>query len=358
MASKRLIARGEHNWKKTTESLDFFNIQYNVIDQDVIIANPDMLQGYALIIFENKYADADALNIVCQSSCPVIFTGELGFDSYAHFSSAPLYRKLLNNDIFFKTVPEMKINDFMISMDSEWQFGIVNRQINNTFAEERLMFSKSSLIRPDDDIEINEIKNIRNWIKIPLACWMENEKIKSMHRNVISRGWYKNTFTVPVKDLTGNKFLLYIGGVDDFDWVFINRQLTGSTCITWNQKWHPFRLYECQHVVSGKNEIHIRVQNINGTGGVWDGPVAVLPVAYGYAEFKKDNTCHFPAEMTPFTPDLKRYISNKTQVLAEINKKPIFLKQGNKYLFFGSNYLDLKNDFHKKIFEIILHKRG
>ena len=94
-------------------------------------------------------------------------------------------------------------------------------------------------------------------------------------------GWYRKSFTLP-SVINPNDLMLMLGKIDDFDKVYLNGQLIGST----NDR-RPFGLSGSFNVVrayeipkelikiNGVNLIEVRVQDIGNIGGIYEGPIGI-----------------------------------------------------------------------------------
>jgi Beta-galactosidase/beta-glucuronidase len=103
--------------------------------------------------------------------------------------------------------------------------------------------------------------------------------------------WYRRTIRLPEK-LNPRDMLLLIGKIDDVDQVYVNGKLIGGTGRIekrWasDQEWRKFRTYEIPDGLlrPGKeNVIAVRVYDQVGNGGIYEGPVTLLPQSE-YKEF-------------------------------------------------------------------------
>ncbi|MCO6358103.1 beta galactosidase jelly roll domain-containing protein [Roseivirga pacifica] len=94
--------------------------------------------------------------------------------------------------------------------------------------------------------------------------------------------WYRKTFEVP----RGNKLteMSIIGGyIDDFDEIYINGIKVGETNdgrdLGWSKSYSRLRIYEIPAGVlkEGKNTIAVRVEDLGANGGIYEGPVVIVP---------------------------------------------------------------------------------
>lgn len=94
-------------------------------------------------------------------------------------------------------------------------------------------------------------------------------------------GWYKRTFTIP-KDFTKESLVLILGKIDDFDKVYFNGTLIGST--NDHQPFGSSHSYEEVRVYSipptllvrnGINTIEVLVEDTGNIGGIYEGTVGI-----------------------------------------------------------------------------------
>ncbi len=93
--------------------------------------------------------------------------------------------------------------------------------------------------------------------------------------------WYKRTFTVP-KDFTMEPLLMLMGQIDDFDKVYLNGILIGSTndhrSLGNSNSYSQDRVYKIPVAAlkrDGLNTIEVQVEDIGDIGGFREGPVGI-----------------------------------------------------------------------------------
>ena len=97
-------------------------------------------------------------------------------------------------------------------------------------------------------------------------------------------GWYRKTFRLS-DDFKTTDLVLLIGKIDDLDEVYLNGNLIGSTGRidrrrAYDDEWQKFRTYVIPEGVlkPGRyNVIAVRVFDETGAGGIYEGPVALVP---------------------------------------------------------------------------------
>lgn len=101
-------------------------------------------------------------------------------------------------------------------------------------------------------------------------------------RNLVGFAWYRKQFTIrPGTNL--DEMTLVGGYIDDFDEVFVNGVKIGQTKdgrrIGRSMSYRELRLYDIPKdlLKEGENTISIRVEDIGDNGGIYDGPVAIVP---------------------------------------------------------------------------------
>ncbi|MEJ0055988.1 MAG: beta galactosidase jelly roll domain-containing protein [Bacteroidota bacterium] len=97
--------------------------------------------------------------------------------------------------------------------------------------------------------------------------------------------WYKKTFPVP-KDFTNEPLVLLMGQIDDFDKVYLNGTLVGSTndhqAIGHSTSYQKDRVYKIPPGLlkkDGINTVEVLVEDIGDIGGFREGPVGVTTMA-------------------------------------------------------------------------------
>jgi sialate O-acetylesterase len=96
--------------------------------------------------------------------------------------------------------------------------------------------------------------------------------------------WYRKTFKLPENYKTDDIMLL-LGKIDDIDEVFVNGQLIGSTGNVSRRRFEhedhqQYRTYTVPSnlLIAGKqNIIAVRVYDGTGGGGIYEGPITLLP---------------------------------------------------------------------------------
>ena len=75
-----------------------------------------------------------------------------------------------------------------------------------------------------------------------------------------------------------------IGGkIDDFDEIFINGEKIGETNdgrrLGWSRSFSELRVYDIPKglLKEGRNVISVRVEDIGDNGGIYEGPVVIIP---------------------------------------------------------------------------------
>ena len=87
--------------------------------------------------------------------------------------------------------------------------------------------------------------------------------------------WYRKHFSVPA-DWASLPLTIEFGAIDDYDWVYINGQMVGST--TTGDPWNEPRRYTIPLGLlkpGADNVIAVRVWDQSGSGGITEGPVTL-----------------------------------------------------------------------------------
>ncbi len=107
-------------------------------------------------------------------------------------------------------------------------------------------------------------------------------------RNDSSYGWYRIKIMIPLslKTNTGKGLKLYLGKIDDADQTFLNGKLigeTGSFPPAYVSQWEKQRLYiipENEVQWDKENVIAVRVYNLVGGMGMWEGSYRIGPLGW------------------------------------------------------------------------------
>ncbi len=128
-----------------------------------------------------------------------------------------------------------------------------------------------------------------NWedIKVP-ADW----KVIGI-RDLRDYAWYRKTFEIPAG--TNLDDMVLIGGyIDDFDVTFLNGEKIGETDdgrrYGRSRSFQELRIYEIPNglLKEGKNVISVRVDDLGNDGGIYKGPVAIIPAKL-VTSYKRDS---------------------------------------------------------------------
>lgn len=85
--------------------------------------------------------------------------------------------------------------------------------------------------------------------------------------------WYRKKFTI-TKDITGQDLVLLLGKIDDSDKTYLNGKLVGTMVNRWDQLRSYFLPAGLLKV--GENTILIMVDDPQGLGGIYEGPVGLM----------------------------------------------------------------------------------
>lgn len=96
--------------------------------------------------------------------------------------------------------------------------------------------------------------------------------------------WYRKSFKLP-RNYDAKDIMVILGKIDDLDEVYINGKLVGNTGKIGN-RWltgEEYRTYRNYHIPDGllkagtTNTIAVRVYDGEGVGGIYEGPLVMLP---------------------------------------------------------------------------------
>lgn len=92
--------------------------------------------------------------------------------------------------------------------------------------------------------------------------------------------WYRTSFDVPAK-FAGKKMMLFLGGLNNQSWIWVNGRLAGAT--PYHEYWERWKYHDTvdisKYLQPGKNEIAIRIWNDQNAGGLFRRSFIYAPVA-------------------------------------------------------------------------------
>jgi hypothetical protein len=118
--------------------------------------------------------------------------------------------------------------------------------------------------------------NDQGWEKVKLPCKWEDHGYKCEY----CYGWYRKHLVIP-KEWKNHPLVLPLGKIDDSDVTYFNGHEIGRMGDKTNTAWNQERRYEvpAKLINFGKdNVIAIRVYNITGGAGLYDGPLGPIEV--------------------------------------------------------------------------------
>ncbi len=135
----------------------------------------------------------------------------------------------------------------------------------------------------------NRYYNDDDWDQITVPRPWENQG----HRRYDGYGWYRKTIRFTERQVK-EPLLLILGKIDDFDQTYFNGKLVGSTndgrSYGNSMSFTKIRVYEIPSEllrVEQTNTIAIRVLDIGNVGGIYEGPVAIIPKSR-FRDFMKE----------------------------------------------------------------------
>ena len=93
---------------------------------------------------------------------------------------------------------------------------------------------------------------------------------------------YRKEFTLPVYLAEEQELVLILGKIDDFDKVYLNGKLIGTTKddkpLGQSESWQQYRIYglfDSSLNRDGKNVLVVEVEDIGINAGIYEGPIAI-----------------------------------------------------------------------------------
>lgn len=341
LTSKRLIARGCHDWRQTRDFLRARNIDADVLDQDVVVERPELLKSYRFAVVENAFGDRRLPAVLRQTPLTVLYLGSGARDYHGRTGKESFLGALAE----FVQVGNLDPDDFRLDLAAmPWQLGVIRQEQPERYTDERLMFSQSSAIAADPSPDRREADMITDWRQVSLPLPSAGEQ----------RYYLKLEFALPPTWQSQDEYELFAAGLDDFDWCFVNGELIGGEQTTWNQAWHPHRSYPIRPGLlnNGGNVILWRIQRHTGLNGIYDLPVELRrrPAQAwqsNVAGLDKPNGHAFAIDV--FTPDLRQSLADGVTVLAAAGDAPVLLKADKHFLYLRGAMLQTGNPFDEAV---------
>jgi hypothetical protein len=124
--------------------------------------------------------------------------------------------------------------------------------------------------------EGDNVSSIKEWKKIMVPSPWEHQGFK-----YDGFAWYKRTFTLPA-NFTNDPLVLLMGKIDDFDKVYLNGKLIGSTAdyksFGSSESYEKLRGYAIPPNAlkkTGENTLEVLVEDMGNVGGIYEGPVGI-----------------------------------------------------------------------------------
>lgn len=119
------------------------------------------------------------------------------------------------------------------------------------------------------------------------AGWADQQLSKSFTKDS-SYGWYRIKIVIPsnMKTTNGKGLKLRLGKIDDVDQTYFNGKLIGETgsfppaYITQWEKQRTYTIPENAVLWDNENVIAVRLYNLIGGMGMWDGPYTIEPIGW------------------------------------------------------------------------------
>ena len=171
--------------------------------------------------------------------------------------------------------------------DSELEGGIVEGDIGifvvrNSLVPDLSLEGEWKFKTKDNSEYKNADFNDTDWDNIIVPGYWESQGYKDYD----GVAWYRKEFNVPRK-LVGQKLVMLLGKIDDYDEVYLNGKLIGSTGnmkkISSNfdhgNEYSQFRGYYLQDdqlLHEGENVVAVRVYDGYNVGGIYEGPIGLI----------------------------------------------------------------------------------
>lgn len=342
LTSKRLIARGCHHWRQTRDFLHARNLDADIFDQDAVIERPELLNGYQFAIVENEFGDRRLPAVLRQTHLTVLYLGTGAYDYHGHTGKESFFGALKG----LIPINEVSHDDKLDLSTMPWRQGIIRQQRQNRYADERLMFSQSSAIAADQNIDLNEVNSITDWhpFTLPLPPGAED------------RYYLKLEFDLPPNWQPEDEFELFAAGLDDFDWCFVNGELVGGEQTTWNQAWHPHRSYTVRPglLKHGGNVILWRIQRHTGLNGIYDLPVELRRRAAGAWQSDEFDLSGLNGKIIAAAVNIDNFSCPvAANILARSDNTPILINHGREFLYLRQPMLQNGNHFDQAVWQTV-----
>ena len=121
--------------------------------------------------------------------------------------------------------------------------------------------------------------NDHDWYDINVPVKWEDDGF----RDYDGIAWYRLHFHLPKEIQRQEQLFLVLGRIDDFDQAYVNGQFVGSTndgrSFGWSQSYRKIRVYRLEASVlqyESENTLAIRVEDMGGEGGIYEGSVGII----------------------------------------------------------------------------------
>jgi hypothetical protein len=218
------------------------------------------------------------------------------FTAYNYIRRYPIPMDLINKD--GKNVIAVRV------YDEGGEGGIIGSPVGiynyPNYSQNSLnLFGKWKFHLFDNEEWAKENLDVSSWEDIIVPGDWESQGFK----NYDGFAWYRKTFKTP-SNFKVDDMMLLIGKIDDMDEVYLNGTLIGSTG-NLNRKWasdNEYSRYRNYTIPDGllkagqDNVIAVRVYDQQGAGGIYEGPLTIIPQSE-YKQFwrkYRDENFDFP----------------------------------------------------------------
>lgn len=121
-----------------------------------------------------------------------------------------------------------------------------------------------------------------NWNHAMVPSFWRNYKHLKFNEGT---AWYRKEFELPESLKNEEELVVILGLIDDFDKTYLNGTLIGYTNdglpLGPSRSYSEYRIYVLPNTIlrrNGKNTLAVRVRDLGGNAGIYEGPIAIVPL--------------------------------------------------------------------------------